>query len=121
MINFKTDTDTKTDDTKTDDFGKTENGSDREERTRQQGVNRKEKKMNPFRKQVLPIEQATGQYLKQKNVTSPPGSPDVLSEERLTATATVKAKHASQRLKAEISAYPRNRMPDSKTEEQVQR
>ena len=68
--------------------------------------------MNPISKQFSSIEQVTGQYLKQKNVTSPSKTSDVSFEDVLRQQRSM----PRSGWKAGISAYPRNRMPDSKTE-----
>ena len=57
--------------------------------------------MNPISKQFSSIEQVTGQYLKQKNVTSPSKTSDVSFEDVLRQQQQLKfSKHASQRLES---------------------
>lgn len=57
--------------------------------------------MNPISKQFLSIEQVTGQYLKQKNVTSPSKTSDVSFEDVLRQQQQLKfSKHAAQRLES---------------------
>ena len=53
--------------------------------------------MNPISKQFSSIEQVTGQYLKQKNVTSPSKTSDVSFEDVLRQQFS---KHAAQRLES---------------------
>ena len=55
--------------------------------------------MNPISKQFSSIEQVTGQYLKQKNVTSPSKTSDVSFEDVLQQQLKF-SKHASQRLES---------------------
>lgn len=55
--------------------------------------------MNPISKQFSSIEQVTGQYLKQKNVTSPSKTSDVSFEDVLRQQLKF-SKHASQRLES---------------------
>ena len=55
--------------------------------------------MNPISKQFSSIEQVTGQYLKQKNVTSPSKTSDVSFEDVLRQQQQLKfSKHAAMRL-----------------------
>ena len=54
--------------------------------------------MNPISKQFSSIEQVTGQYLKQKNVTSPSKTSDVSFEDVLRQQQQLK--YASQRLES---------------------
>lgn len=57
--------------------------------------------MNPISKQFSSIEQVTGQYLKQKNVTSPSKTSDVSFEDVLRQQQQLKfSKHAAQRLES---------------------
>ena len=57
--------------------------------------------MNPISKQFSSIEQITGQYLKQKNVTSPSKTSDVSFEDVLRQQQQLKfSKHAAQRLES---------------------
>lgn len=56
--------------------------------------------MNPISKQFSSIEQVTGQYLKQKNVTSPSKTSDVSFEDVLRQQQLKFSKHAAQRLES---------------------
>ena len=56
--------------------------------------------MNPISKQFSSIEQVTGQYLKQKNVTSPSKTSDVSFEDVRQQQQLKFSKHASQRLES---------------------